>query len=71
VDDLTVEGPDPDRPSHFKEENAAWQFSRYSMLSVRHIGFPGLKRNGINVDDSGECEEPVECDSFGVKSFFT
>lgn len=59
VEQLTIEALDPENPPHFKGGNTAWQFSRCEGLTLRHLKMSGQQGNGINLDDGGDLEHPV------------
>lgn len=60
VANLTVEALDrSDRPV-FEGGNQAWHFTRTPGLKLRNIIVKGQKGNGINIDDGGKMDDPVE-----------
>jgi len=59
VDRLTIEALDPQHPPHFKGGSSAWHFSRCSNLTLRHLKVSGQQNNGINLDDGGDLQQPV------------
>ena len=60
IQNLSVEALDPEAPPHFKGGKEAWHFSRCPELLVRGLRCSGQTANGINVDDGGLLEEPVQ-----------
>ncbi len=60
IERVTVEALDPARPPHFKGGSVAWQFSRCAGLTLRHLRVSGQRDNGINLDDGGRLDQPVE-----------
>jgi polygalacturonase len=60
IANLTVEGTDPKNPPVFEGGNEAFHFSRTPGLKLRNIIVKGQKSNGINIDDGGKRDEPVE-----------
>lgn len=60
ISNLTVEALDPERPPHFKGGTNGWQFSRCPGLTLRHLRISGQSRNGLNLDDGGQLDSPVE-----------
>lgn len=59
VERLTIEALDPKNPPHFKGGSVAWHFSRCEGLTFRHVRVSGQQGNGINLDDGGDRERPV------------
>ena len=59
VDRLTVEALDPKNPPLFKGGANAWHFARCQNLTVRHLRISGQSGNGLNLDDGGLFDEPV------------
>jgi polygalacturonase len=60
VENLTIEALDPANPPHFKGGKEAWHFSRCRNLTVRNLKLSGQSANGINLDDGGEMDQPVD-----------
>lgn len=60
VDDLTLEAQDPGRPPHFSGGQTAFQFTRCHRLTLRHLKISGQSMNGLNLDDGGRRESPVQ-----------
>ena len=60
IEKLTIEALDPERPPHFKGGKEAWHFSRCANLTLRNLRISGQSANGINLDDGGEMDEPVD-----------
>lgn len=60
VTNLTVEALDPEQPPVFRGGNAGWHFSRCAGLKLRHLHVVGQKVNGLNFDDGGRLDHPVE-----------
>jgi hypothetical protein len=58
--ELTIEALDPKNPPHFKGGKQAWHFSRCPGLKLRHLKCSGQSANGINLDDGGKRDQPVE-----------
>lgn len=59
ISGLTVEGTDAENLPHFKGGNVGWQFSRCSDLTVRNLRISGQRQNGLNIDDGGRRDKPV------------
>lgn len=59
VQDLTVEALDVEKPPHFKGGNYAWHFSNCAGLKLRHLLISGQSRNGLNLDDGGNADRPM------------
>lgn len=59
VSALTVEASDPARPPLFEGGNTGWQFSRCPNLTLRNLKFKGQRHNGLNIDDGGRYDRPV------------
>jgi hypothetical protein len=57
---LTITALDPAKPPVFVGGGNAWQFSRCPGLTVTHLHVRGQTANGINLDDGGDRENPVE-----------
>ena len=57
---LTITALDPEHTPVFVGGGNAWQFSRCPGLSVSHLNTRGQTGNGINLDDGGDLEHPVE-----------
>lgn len=57
---LTITALDPNFPPVFVGGGNAWQFTRCPGLFLSHIQTRGQTGNGINLDDGGEREKPVE-----------
>jgi hypothetical protein len=57
---LTITALDPEHPPVFVGGGNAWHFSRCPGLSVSHLNTRGQTGNGINLDDGGDLEHPVE-----------
>jgi len=57
---LTIEALDPENPPHFKGGKQAWHFSRCADLTLRNLRVSGQSANGINLDDGGERDQPVD-----------
>jgi len=57
---LTITALDPERRPVFVGGGNAWHFSRCPGLSVSHLEIRGQTGNGINLDDGGDLEHPVE-----------
>jgi hypothetical protein len=57
---LTITALDPANPPVFVGGGNAWQFSRCPELTVTHLHTRGQTRNGLNLDDGGDRENPVE-----------
>lgn len=60
IDRLTIEALDPEKPPHFKGGKEAWHFSRCANLTLRNLRVSGQSANGINLDDGGELDKPVD-----------
>jgi hypothetical protein len=60
LNDLTIEALDPKQPPVFKGGKNAWQFSRCSGLTLRHLQITGQSDNGLNLDDDGQLDALVE-----------
>jgi hypothetical protein len=60
VANLTVTALDPANPPLFVGGANAWQFSRCPGLTVSHLRTRGQTANGLNLDDGGDRERPVE-----------
>lgn len=60
IDKLTIEALDPEKPPHFKGGKEAWHFSRCPNLTLRNLRISGQSANGINLDDGGRMDEPVD-----------
>lgn len=60
VDQVTIEAADPHQMPHFKGGNEGWHFSRCSHLVVRNLHLSGQSDNGINIDDGGMMDRPVD-----------
>jgi len=57
---LTITAVDPAKPPVFVGGGNAWQFSRCPGLTLTHLHARGQTSNGINLDDGGDREKPVE-----------
>ncbi len=57
---LTITALDPANPPLFVGGGNAWQFSRCPGLTLSHLHTRGQTNNGINLDDGGDREKPVE-----------
>ena len=60
IEKLTIEALDPEKPPHFKGGKEAWHFSRCPDLTLRNLRVSGQSANGINLDDGGELDKPVD-----------
>jgi hypothetical protein len=60
VDDLTIEALDPARPPHFRGGKTAFQFTRCQRLKLQHLKISGQEINGLNLDDGGQRDRPVQ-----------
>lgn len=60
IAELTITALDPEHPPVFVGGGNAWHFSRCPGLSVSHLTTRGQTGNGINLDDGGDLEHPVE-----------
>lgn len=60
IERLTIEALDSTQPPVFKGGKTAWQFSRCTGLTLRHLKINGQSNNGINLDDGGQLDSPVE-----------
>lgn len=60
VSNLTVEALDKDDRPVFEGGNQAWHFIRTPGLKIRNLIIRGQKTNGINMDDGGKMDQPVE-----------
>ncbi|TDU70905.1 parallel beta helix pectate lyase-like protein [Prosthecobacter fusiformis] len=60
IERLTIEALDEKDPPHFKGGSTGWQFSRCSGLTLRHLHISGQSQNGLNLDDGGLLEKPVD-----------
>lgn len=60
IGNLTIEALDPAHPPVFKGGKNAWQFSRCPSLTLRHLKITGQSDNGLNLDDGGQFDSPVE-----------
>lgn len=60
IANLTIEGIDPKNKPIFTGGNVAFHFSRTPGLKLRNIVVRGQKHNGINIDDGGKRDQPVE-----------
>jgi hypothetical protein len=60
IEKLTVEALDPANPPHFKGGKQAWHFSRCPGLTLRNLRASGQSANGINLDDGGKMDQPVD-----------
>jgi hypothetical protein len=59
LENVTVEGSDPQNPPHFVGGANAWHFSGCSGLVLRHLHASGQTRNGFNLDDGGRAGRPA------------
>lgn len=57
---LTITALDPQDPPIFVGGANAWHFSRCPNLAVSHLRTRAQTRNGLNLDDGGDRENPVE-----------
>ena len=57
---LTITALDPANPPVFVGGSNAWHFSRCPGLTVTHLRTRGQTDNGINVDDGGDRDAPVD-----------
>ncbi len=57
---LTITALDPGNPPVFVAGANAWHFSRCPGLSLSHLHTRGQTSNGLNLDDGGDRENPVE-----------
>lgn len=57
---LTITALDPENPPVFVGGGNAWHFSRCPGLTVTHLRTRGQTGNGMNLDDGGDREHPVE-----------
>ncbi len=53
IKDLTIEAADPSHPPVFVGGNNAFQLTRCSNLTLRHLACRGQSGNGFNLDDGG------------------
>ncbi len=60
IENLTVEGADAENRPVFEGGNEAFHFTRTPGLKLRNIIVRGQKGNGINIDDGGKLDQPVE-----------
>lgn len=60
IANLTVEGTDPKNRPVFEGGKEAFHFSRTPGLKLRNIIVRGQTGNGINIDDGGLLDQPVE-----------
>jgi nitrous oxidase accessory protein NosD len=60
VANLTVEALDAEERPVFEGGNQAWHFVRTPGLRLRNLIVRGQKMNGINIDDGGKMDQPVE-----------
>ncbi|MBL9116277.1 MAG: right-handed parallel beta-helix repeat-containing protein [Verrucomicrobiaceae bacterium] len=60
VKDLVIEPLDPAQPPVFRGGSSGWHFSRCDRLTLRGIRVTGQKVNGLNLDDGGKADQPVE-----------
>lgn len=60
ISNLTVEGVDTENRPIFIGGNEAFHFTRTPGLTLRNIVVKGQKHNGINIDDGGELDKPIE-----------
>lgn len=56
---LTIEAADPGQPPHFRGGKQAWHFSRCHKLTLRYLKISGQSANGLNLDDGGNRDFPV------------
>ena len=57
---LTIEALDPGNPPHFKGGTEGWHLVRCPELRLRKLHVSGQSANGINIDDGGERNSPVD-----------
>lgn len=59
VEKLNVRAAVAEKPPVFVGGNQAWHFSRCPELTLSHLHLRGQKHNGINVDDGGQLDRPI------------
>jgi polygalacturonase len=60
IEKLTIEALDPENPPHFRGGKEAWHFVRCAGLTLRNLRVSGQSANGINLDDGGRMDQPVD-----------
>lgn len=60
IANLTITALDPEKPPLFVGGGNAWHFSRCPGLTVSHLRTRGQTSNGLNLDDGGDRDHPVE-----------
>lgn len=60
VSRLTVEAADETQKPVFHGGSQAWHFSRTPGLKLRNLSVQGQTANGINIDDGGKMDQPIE-----------
>lgn len=59
ISHLTIEALEPQKPPRFVGGTYGWHFSNCSNLTLRNLIVSGQSRNGLNLDDGGQTDQPT------------